>query len=81
MIIIINGFDVFWDFTASGFLTAYINVPIFFGLYFGYKIWKRTKVWRPDEMDFVRGIPTIEETEAPYVPPRTLGEKIFEIVF
>ncbi|KAG8946074.1 hypothetical protein FRC04_012052 [Tulasnella sp. 424] len=81
LIIIINGFDVFFDFTASGFLTAYINIPIFFGLYFGYKIWKKTKAWRPDEMDFVRGIPTIEETEAPYVPPRTLGEKVFEVVF
>ncbi|KAG8945104.1 hypothetical protein FRC04_001170 [Tulasnella sp. 424] len=58
-----------------------LDIPIFFGLYLGYKIWEKTKVWRPEEMHFVRGIPTIEETEAPYVPPRTLGEKIFEIVF
>lgn len=79
--ILVNGFDVFWDFNASDFLTAYINIPIFIGLYVGYKLWKRTKAWSADEMDFVRGIPTIEETEAPYVPPRTLGEKIFDILF
>jgi len=79
--ILINGFAVFWDFNASDFLTAYINIPIFFGLYFGYKFWKKTKAWSPDEMDFVRGIPTIEETEAPFVPPRTIPEKIFEFLF
>ena len=79
--ILINGYDVFFAFKASDFLVAYINIPIFIGLYVGYKLWKRTKAWSADEMDFVRGIPTIEETEAPYVPPRTLGEKIFDILF
>ncbi|KAG9014332.1 hypothetical protein FRB94_012738 [Tulasnella sp. JGI-2019a] len=79
--ILINGFAVFWDFNASDFITAYINIPIFFGLYFGYKIWKKTKSWKADEMDFVRGIPTIEETEAPFVPPVTFWEKVFEKVF
>lgn len=32
-------------------------------------------------MDFVTGIPTVEETEVPEVPPRTLGEKIAAVVF
>ncbi|KAG8861497.1 hypothetical protein FRB96_002946 [Tulasnella sp. 330] len=79
--ILINGFNVFWSFNASDFFTCYINIPIFFGLYFGYKIWKKTKIWKPEEMDFVRGIPTIEETEAPFVPPVTFWEKVAEKLF
>ncbi|KAI0642018.1 general amino acid permease 1 [Trametes meyenii] len=79
--ILINGFSVFWKFNAAGFLTAYINVPLFIGLYAGWKIIKRTKAWKPHEMDFVTGIPTVEETEIPEVPPRNFGEKLFQIVF
>lgn len=30
-----------------------INIPIFALLYFGYKIIMRTKIWKPEEMDFV----------------------------
>lgn len=81
--ILINGFAVFapGEWSTSDFLTAYINIPIFFALWIGYRIWKRTSFWKVDEMDFVRGIPTIEETEAPYVPPATLKEKIWEKLF
>ncbi|KAF8159384.1 general APC amino acid permease [Crassisporium funariophilum] len=79
--IFINGYAVFWNFTAAGFLTAYINIPIFVCLYVGYKVVKRTKIWKPMEMDFVTGIPTVEETEMPEVPPRNFGEKISSILF
>jgi amino acid transporter len=27
-------------------------IPIFGGLYFGYKLWFRTKIWKTSEMDF-----------------------------
>ncbi|KAG9014333.1 hypothetical protein FRB94_012739 [Tulasnella sp. JGI-2019a] len=79
--ILINGFAVFWHLNASDFVTAYLNIPIFFGLYFGYKFWKKTEVWRTEDMDFVRGIPTIDETEVDYVPPETFWEKVFEKLF
>ncbi|KAF8806851.1 general amino acid permease 1 [Phlegmacium glaucopus] len=79
--ILINGYAVFWNFTASGFLTAYLNIPIFFSLYFGYKIVMRTKIWKPSEMDFVTGIPTPEETELPVKPPRHFGDRIAAILF
>lgn len=79
--ILINGFEVFWSFNASGFLTAYINIPIFFGLYLFWKITRHTKVWKPEEMDFVTGIPTTEETESPEIPPTTLWQKIAAILF
>ncbi|KAF8317135.1 general amino acid permease 1 [Clavulina sp. PMI_390] len=76
--ILVNGIHVFWDFTASGFLTAYLNVPLFFMLWGGWKVVKRTKWWKPEEMDFVSGIPTIEETEEELIPPTTLGGKILD---
>ena len=60
---------------------ADINIPLFLAVYLGWKIFKRTKVWKPEEMDFVTGIPTVEETETPEIPPANLGENIFDIVF
>ncbi|KAG1738964.1 general APC amino acid permease [Suillus lakei] len=79
--ILINGFEVFWGVTASGFLTAYINIPLFFGLYFGWKYAKKTEVWKPEEMDFVTGIPTPEETEGPYYPPEGFWQKLAAALF
>lgn len=79
--ILINGFTVFWDFKATPFITSYIDIPIFFGLYFGWKIYKRTKIWKPEEMDFVTGIPSVEETEKPENPPVTFWEKVAAKLF
>lgn len=79
--VLINGFEIFWGFTASGFLTAYINIPLFFGLYFGWKYVKKTEVWKPEEMDFVTGIPTPEETEGPYYPPEGFWQKLAAALF
>ena len=79
--ILINGFDVFFGFTAAGFLTAYINVPLFIALYVGWKVVKRTRIWKPHEMDFVTGIPTLEETEIPEEPPVTISQKIAAFLF
>ncbi|THH09724.1 hypothetical protein EW145_g1807 [Phellinidium pouzarii] len=79
--ILINGFAVFFNFNASDFVVDYINIPIFFSLYFGYKIWKRTKFWKPQDMDFITGIPSMEETEIPEVPPATFLEKVAAKLF
>ncbi|KAJ6606997.1 general APC amino acid permease [Mycena sp. CBHHK59/15] len=79
--VLINGYAVFYKFETSMFLTAYINIPIFAALYFGYKIVYRTKVWKPLEMDFVTGIPTIEETEMPPDPPVTFLGKVGTALF
>lgn len=81
ILILINGFDVFWDFTASGFLTAYINVPLVIVLFFGFKWYKRTHWWKPSEMDFVTGIPSMEETEVPVDPPTTFLGKVADKLF
>ena len=58
-----------------------INIPIFLALYFGYKFIKKTEIRTWDEMDFVTGIPTPEETEVPVVPPRSIWERISSVVF
>ncbi|KAF8475230.1 general amino acid permease 1 [Russula ochroleuca] len=79
--ILVNGYLAFAGWNTQLFLTAYINIPIFFGLWIGWALYMRTPFWRAHEMDFVTGIPSIEETETPEEPPRNLGEKIFNIVF
>jgi amino acid transporter len=50
-------------------------------LFIGWKIAKKTRIWKPEEMDFVTGIPTLEETEIPEVPPKNVFEKIAAIIF
>jgi len=79
--ILMNGYAVFFKFESSLFLTAYINIPIFAALYFGYKFTYRTRIWKPLEMDFVTGIPTVEETELPPDPPVTFLEKVAAVLF
>jgi amino acid transporter len=81
ILILINGFDVFWGFTASGFLTAYINVPCVIALFVGFKLIKKTPWWKPFEMDFVTGIPSVEETEEEIVPPATVLAKVADVLF
>ncbi|KAF8628718.1 hypothetical protein AX17_005940 [Amanita inopinata Kibby_2008] len=79
--ILINGFEVFFKFNVSDFFTSYINIVIFFGLYIGWKIYKRTSFWKVEEMDFVTGIPSVEETEMPEVPPKNILERIAGVLF
>lgn len=62
-------------------LQSDINIPLFFLLYIVWKVLKRTKVWKPMEMDFVTGIPTIEETEHPVEPPKNFADKVFQFIF
>ncbi|KAI0305792.1 general amino acid permease 1 [Multifurca ochricompacta] len=79
--ILVDGYQVFFKWNTQDFLTGYINIPIFFALWIGWTIYMRQPFWRAHEMDFVTGIPTIEETDAPEVPPRNLSEKIFNAIF
>ncbi|KAF8273091.1 general amino acid permease 1 [Lactarius quietus] len=79
--ILVGGYKVFFRWNIQSFLTAYINIPIFFTLWVGWTLYMRRPFWRAHEMDFVTGIPTIEETDAPEEPPRNLTEKIFNALF
>jgi len=78
--VLISG-AVFSSFSASNFLSSYLPVLIFVALHVGYKVRKRTTIWAPEEMDFFRGIPRIEETEIPEQPPKTFLGKVAAILF
>ena len=66
---LINGFDVFFPgrFNASSFLTAYVGIPIFLGIYFGHRIVHRKDAWARDplEVDLVSGLQEIIDEEQP----------------
>ena len=51
--ILVNGYQVFFVWNTQDFLTAYINIPIFFALWIGWTVYMRSPFWRADEMDFV----------------------------
>ncbi|EIW79688.1 general amino acid permease 1 [Coniophora puteana RWD-64-598 SS2] len=79
--ILVSGVSTFWQFQASSFVAAYINIPIFLCLYTGYKIIFRTKIQPLADLDFVSNIPTLEETEDdPYPTKKTLAENIKEMI-
>lgn len=74
---LINGFKVFFPqyWSASGFLTAYIGIPIFLGMYFGHRIvFRHDKwFWDPMEVDMQTGMQEIMEAEKP--PTKRKGWK------
>lgn len=81
LFILINGYSVFWDFDVSDFLTSYVNIPLFFGLFLFWKITRQTVMWKPDEMDFTTGIPSCEETEGPIIPPKGFWQHVAAVLF
>lgn len=79
VIILFNGFAVFihgnWD--ISDFLTAYINIPIFFVLYFAWKLVKRTRFVRASESDIWSGKAAVDNEVWPEQVPRNVFERIW----
>ncbi|KAI0517471.1 AAT family amino acid transporter [Xylaria bambusicola] len=76
-----NGFDAFFPgkFSAKTFVPPYIDVPIFFGLFLGYKFIKRTKMVPLGEMDLWSGKAEVDRLEGtwPEVKPRNFLERIW----
>ena len=77
-----NGFQVFWPdkFNASDFLAAYITLPIFLGLYFGHKIWFRTRFAIPvEEIDITTGKKEMDELAEMEVPrePKNIFQRFW----
>ncbi|KAK5009913.1 hypothetical protein LTR28_012772, partial [Elasticomyces elasticus] len=66
---LINGFNVFWpkNWSASSFLTAYVGIPIFLGIYFGHRLyaWKDPWAHDPAEVDLVTGMEDVLADETP----------------
>lgn len=55
------GFDSFVPFKARGFVTGYFCIPYSITLYFGCKIWKKTKLVDPRTADLVSGKAEVDE--------------------
>ncbi|KAH3902727.1 related to Proline-specific permease [Saccharomycodes ludwigii] len=86
MICLTNGYAVFvhglWN--VSDFIAAYITLPIFFVLYFGHKLWFRTRWAIPiAEIDVTTGLVEAEEEAKMCLtpPPETKMGKFLEWLF
>lgn len=76
-----NGFDCFFPgrFSAKSFIPPYINIPIFLTLFFGYKIIKRTKFVKVEDMDLWSGKAEIDRLEPTWevVKPKNFLHRIW----
>ena len=81
IVALFNGFDAFFPgkFSAKTFIPPYIDIPIFLGLFLGYKLIKRTKVLKLSEMDLWSGKAEIDRLEGhwPERVPRNWLERIW----
>lgn len=80
LIIVFNGFYTFMPtFAYQDFLTSYLGIPIYFGLYAFWKVFKRTKFVNPAEADLHTGKAALDAADAqwPEQIPRNMMEKIW----
>ena len=79
MIIIFNGFYVFEPFSYKDFITDYIGIPIFFLLFAGWKLIKRTKFIPSSEADIFTGKAAMDAADAHWPPiiPKNALEKFW----
>ncbi|RCK63522.1 putative proline-specific permease put4 [Candida viswanathii] len=75
IVIITNGYAVFFDFTAGDFLAAYITLPIVVALYFGHVMYSlvvhKLVQWviPLEQIDLVTHLDAIEQEEMDYAKP------------
>ncbi|EER27172.1 hypothetical protein D8B26_005714 [Coccidioides posadasii str. Silveira] len=77
IIIVFNGFYAFLPFNTRSFITAYVGIPIYFGLYVFWKIFKRTKAVAASEADIFTGKAALDAVEWPSEIPKNWIEKIW----
>jgi len=83
IILFFSSYSVFlkgnWD--APTFVTNYLPVFVFPVLWLGWKLFKKTKFVRPEEMDFYSGLEEIEADSYDEPPPKNIFEKIWSVIF
>lgn len=78
LIILFNGFDsIAGGFNYQSFITDYIGIPIYFGLFLFWKVFKRTHWRNPAEADIHTGKAALDAVEWPERFPRNMAEKIW----
>ena len=90
IVVLIQGFTVFWDFNASDFFTAYISVILFVVLWVGFHFFfygfgkdsfKMSNILVPlDECDIDSGVRDINDAEFDIPPPKNAWDKFWAIV-
>jgi len=78
IIILFNGFDS-WspEFSVTNFLTAYLGIPIFFGLYLFWKVFKGTRLIPTSEIDIYNGKSALDSIQWPEKEPSNFFEKFW----
>jgi amino acid transporter len=69
VLLLCNGFTCFYpgEFTASGFLTTYIGIPLFLAIFAGHKLTVGRKdpwMYRPEDIDVVTGVEEVNADAA-----------------
>lgn len=77
IIIFFNGFYAFTPWNVESFFTAYIGIPIYFGLYAFWKFYKRTKWIKPEEADIYSGKASLDAMEWPPRIARNWLERVW----
>ncbi|KKY17138.1 putative amino-acid permease inda1 [Diplodia seriata] len=79
VIILFNGFAVFTkgNWSIDDFITAYIGIPIYFGLYIFWKVFKREPIVKVEEMDIWSGKAALDAQVWPERIPRNWMEKVW----
>lgn len=82
IIILFNGFYVFSPWSVDDFITAYIGVPIYFGLYIFWKIFKRSRWVSPYHADIHTGKAAMDAADSlwPERKPKNIIEKIWYFI-
>lgn len=76
IIILFNGFYAFCPWNTDSFITSYVGIPIFFVLFFFWKILKRTKWHAATDIDLYTGKAAVDDADKhwPERIPRNLIE-------
>jgi len=79
IIVIFNGWEVFTKggWSTTNFIIAYIGIPIYFGLFFFWKIFKKTKWVKSSEADLWTGKAAIDAEVWPEEHPRNVFERFW----
>ncbi|KAF3389311.1 General amino acid permease AGP2 [Penicillium rolfsii] len=81
----VGGYTVFLPgkWSIPTFLFSYTMIGVFPVLYFGWKIFHRTKFLKPEEVDLVSGLAEIEEYTRDFVqvPPKSVVHKYVGLLF
>ena len=84
LITIFNGFWVFPSptkgFDVSDFFTAYVGIPIYFGLYLFWKIFKRTRIVDPAEADLKTGKDALDAVHWPEREPKNWVQRVWYFI-